>query len=283
MAGVGLFTARPATLKLRPRKDGNGLFLRRSDPGLPEPMQVPFEAHVRNVQQVPGLPGRNTVLGPAPGGPLVITTEHLLSALAGLGVTDIDIELSGPEIPLLDGSASDFCSLIREQGLEDLPSGIEPLKIAEAVRVEGPGGASIVAVPRNVAGCSYTYNLDYTGVAGAERFTPQTARWDGTPGTYRTDIAAARTFCLIPEAMAMRQAGLFLHLTPKDMLVLDPSGKPVETVARFEDEPARHKLLDLIGDLALVGRPIQADITATKAGHAMNQAMARKLLDSAPA
>ncbi len=281
LPGTGLFTGKPAVVRLHPRPGGGGITLRRGDAGLPEAQRSPIPANVAHVQQLPGLPGRNTVVGLSPQGPHVITTEHVLSALAGMGITDCDIEITGPEVPMFDGSAAIFTALVLQAGHEVLPGHVDPLRIREVVRVEGQGGAWIEARPREIAGCSYAYNLDYTGMKGAESFAPQFAKWEGDSLRYIVDVAPARTFCLVPEAMALRQAGLFQHVGPSDMLVLDPSGAPVENTLRFADEPARHKLLDLIGDLALVGRPIQADITASKAGHALNHEMARKLLAAA--
>ncbi|MCG3124804.1 MAG: UDP-3-O-acyl-N-acetylglucosamine deacetylase [Phycisphaerales bacterium] len=277
LSGTGLFTAKPARVRLCPARD-HGISLRRIDANLPEAMRAALPARVSNVQAMPGLPGRNTVLGPAPSAPLFITTEHVLSSLAGLGVTDCLIELDGQELPMFDGSASAFVEAIQSAGLEEIVGRADPLRITEAVRVEGPGGASIVAQPRSTPGCSFSYTLDYAGTAGGEHIPRQTATWDGSAASYTAGVAPARTFCLAHEAVALRQAGLFLHVTPREMLVLDAAGRPVENTLRFSDEPARHKLLDLIGDLALVGRPIQADITATRAGHALNQEMARRLV-----
>ncbi|MBL8964070.1 MAG: UDP-3-O-acyl-N-acetylglucosamine deacetylase [Phycisphaeraceae bacterium] len=276
--GVGLFTAAPCSVCLRPRRDAPGIRLRRVDASLSESDRAWFEASIDNLRALPGLSGRHTVLGPSPQGPHAATTEHLLSALAGLGITDAQVEIDGPEIPMFDGSSEPFCRLIEDAGIEPVHDGLSPLKIRERLSVEGPGGASIVAQPREHPGGSFTYRLDYGGVPGAEGIAPATARWDGEPAVYRRDIAPARTFCLVHEAMALRQAGLFRHVTPKEMLVIDPGGQPIDNALRFKDEPARHKLLDLIGDLALVGRPIQADITATRSGHSLNHEMARQLL-----
>lgn len=276
--GVGLFTAKPAKVTLSPATGPTGLRMRRSDDGVPEAGRAWFEVDVKNVQQMPNLPGRNTVLGV--GGPLAITTEHILSALVGLGITDCDIELDGPEFPMFDGSSADFVDAIDDVGTLGMEIDIKPLTITAPVTVSS-GNATITATPRTKPGCTFTYKLDYTGMPGAGSIRPQSATWDGSPEVYREEIAPARTFCLVHEAQAMRQAGLFLHVTPEDMLVLDSNGRPVDNELHFDDEPARHKLLDLIGDLALVGRPIQADIVATRAGHALNQEMAKALIAAA--
>lgn len=279
LTGVGLFTAKPALLRILPRPEGGGLAFRCRAPGVATPIDI--DASVSSLIQLPGLPGRNTVLGKSVQGPMAITTEHVLSACVGLGVTDAVLELEGPEVPMFDGSALPFAEAILRAGVVPLESVLEPLSITATVEVRGPGGARLTATPRSDPGCSYAYTLEYAGMPGAEKFALQTAEWDGTPEQYLRDVAPARTFCLVPEAMALRQAGLFLHVTPREMLVLNLDGSPVENTLRFPTEPARHKLLDLIGDLALVGRPIQADITAVRGGHALNHELARELLQAA--
>jgi UDP-3-O-acyl N-acetylglucosamine deacetylase len=294
LSGAGLFTAKPAKLRLRPLPAGigRGIVFRRAEPAESasgsspgEAASVDIPARIERLAALPGLPGRNTVLAAAPRGPFVVTTEHVLSALAGLGVTDCLIELVGDEVPMFDGSASPFTDAILRAGVversvqsADEIAASTPITLAEPIKVEGPHGSRIVLSPRSSPGASFSYTLDYTGVPGAEGIVLQTARWGGDSRSYMGEIAPARTFCLVPEATAMREAGLMRHVTPRDMLVLDSHGVPVENELRFDDEPARHKLLDLIGDLALVGRPIQADIAAFKSGHALNHEAARRLL-----
>ncbi|MCC6427263.1 MAG: UDP-3-O-acyl-N-acetylglucosamine deacetylase [Phycisphaerales bacterium] len=272
LSGIGLFTAKPAQVTLRPNPDLTGIHFQTTIPGTPTRS---FPAHISALQHLPQLPGRNTILGASHKGPFAITTEHILSALAGLGITDAHIDLVGIELPMFDGSAADFCAAISTAGTQPTTISATPITLREPITIEGPAGASITATPSDTT--TYTYNLDYTGTPGASRFAPQSATWDNNPASYLTQIAPARTFCLLPEAQALRAAGLFHHVGPKDMLVLDESGHPIDNQLRFPNEPARHKLLDLIGDLALAGRPIQAHITATRAGHALNHQLAQKL------
>jgi UDP-3-O-acyl-N-acetylglucosamine deacetylase len=135
------------------------------------------------------------------------------------------------------------------------------------------GAAEIVARPG--AGRRYRYELDY----GARAVLgPQAAEVSLDAGDYEREVAPARTFCLEEEARAMRAGGLFGHVTSGEMLVMGAGG-PIGNTLRFENEPARHKLLDLIGDLALVGRPIEGEIVSVRGGHALNHAMARKLVE----
>lgn len=280
LRGVGLFSARPAALRLVPAPPGAGLAFRRTD--LPNAATIP--AHIARLcdqPQLAGLPpalrARNTILWAPPA--TVLTTEHILSALAGLGITDALIELDAPEIPIADGSARPFTEAILDAGIIDHGEPLPSLVVEREITVRDPAGgeAFITASPRSEPGCEFLYELDYG--PGAP-IPPQRAAVVLAPETaadYAERVAPARTFCLQQEAEAMRAMGLFQHLTPRDMLVLGPDG-PIDNTLRFDDEPARHKLLDLIGDLALAGRPIQARITARRSGHALNQAMAKALL-----
>ncbi len=272
--GVGLFTAAAARCTIRPSGPGTGVLLRRSDvPGAP-----PFPAALASLSDRPVHPAfraidpRCTTLGPAHAG--VSTVEHVLSALAGLGVTDALVEVSGPELPILDGSAAPFVGAILDAGLHEIAPPSAPIRLRAPVVVEA-GGATIAAEPADAFSASYS--LDY---GPGSPVPAQRAEWSGDPSAYAAEIAPARTFCLRAEAEAMRAAGLFAHLTPRDMLVLDAAG-PIDNTLRFPDEPARHKLLDLIGDLALLGRPLLARVRAERSGHALTHRLTGAILDAA--
>lgn len=266
-SGRGLFSGAPCDVTLRP-SDAGVCFVRADLPGA-EPMR----AGVVGLGQ--GI-GRNTCLG-APGGG-VATIEHLMSAFAALGVTDVLVECRGPELPIGDGSALLWWELMRDR-VRDLPHGVEVLRLAGAVTVTDPrdAGATITASPSDKP--FFEYSMDY----GANSSIPrQSAAWGGGAREYEEGIAPARTFCTAREAQAMRAMGLFGHLSPRDMLVLDDSaeggGRPIENALRFPDEPARHKLLDLIGDLWLLGRPLCARVVATRSGHALTHELCRRIL-----
>jgi UDP-3-O-acyl N-acetylglucosamine deacetylase len=271
VSGRGLFTGLESTLRLLPAKAGRGIRVRRADsPGLEYP------AHVERVFTSANLPGRNTCLSAEGGSAPVLTVEHVLSALTGLGVTDAVLEVSGYEAPIGDGSASLFVEAMRTAGLEDLGGSLEPLVITRDVEARY-GESWILARPRP-EGCLYRYELDYGPGAPLAAQSAEVAL--GVPGAgevYAREVAPARTFCLEAEARQMQSTGLFRHFTTRDLLVIGELG-PIDNELRFENEPARHKLLDLIGDLALVGRPIRGEIVAHRAGHALNHAMARELL-----
>lgn len=204
----------------------------------------------------------------------IATIEHILSALTGIGITDaiirIDSEHPHAEIPILDGSAKPFVDAILTVGIKALATCIEPIRVQKTIRIED-GNTSIVIEPSDSV--SYTYHLDYpdSPIASAS------VSWDGDRDAYIHDIAPARTFSLEHEAKQMQAAGLFTHLTTSDMLVIGPDG-PIDNAFRLPSECARHKLLDLIGDLTLVGAPLLARVSATRSGHALAHEAARAIL-----
>jgi len=276
VSGVGLFTARPATVTIRPAADG--LTFRRADlPGSPT-----IRVHPDRLIELPGLPpamrARNTTLAAAEApGVFVSTTEHVLSALAAAGITDALIELTGPEVPIMDGSAQAFSEAIACAGTRPLDSALPPRRLARSITVT-LGPASITAVPHEAPVCRLEYRLDYGPGAALAASAAVIELGDAeSPARFRREIAPARTYCLAAEARAMRALGLFSHVTTAQMLVIGEDGRPVEQEWRFDDEPARHKLLDLIGDLFLAGPLPRASIVAHRSGHALNQIMAREL------
>ncbi|MBL8991654.1 MAG: UDP-3-O-acyl-N-acetylglucosamine deacetylase [Phycisphaerae bacterium] len=281
-SGVGLFSSLPSTLTVAPRPAGHGVCFRRTD----QPEQPLIPALVNHVFARP----RQTVLSPEAGSarPAVHTVEHLLSALAAFGVTDCLCELDGPEVPMMDGSALPFVEAIGASGVVPArPPDRGPAPLLVPLVAERPitvslDGGMIQALPPDGPWLDVEYYLDYG--PGAP-IAAQSARWrldaaEPDPARYAREIAPARTFCTKAEADAMRAAGLFGHLQPRDVLVIDQDG-PVDTRYRLEHEPARHKVLDVIGDLSLAGRPIHARVIATRSGHALNHSLVRALLEQA--
>lgn len=270
-SGLGLFSATPAKVTVHPASSATGIVFSRQGQLIPALVEhVSCEAAHTCVPAA--IPGRNTTIALNSVG--VATIEHLMSALTGLGITDAIIEIDGPEVPILDGGALPFVERLRRAGTRALDAPVEPLVLTIPVQALDASGGQIVAMPRPTPGFSLTYELNY-GPNSPIRL--QSARWEGDAERYAKDIAPARTFCLKKEAEAMRGLGLFSHITPTDMLVVGDDGKPIDNEWRFSDEPARHKLLDLIGDLALLGRPIQADIVASRSGHALTHTFVRQL------
>ncbi|RMH30375.1 MAG: UDP-3-O-[3-hydroxymyristoyl] N-acetylglucosamine deacetylase [Planctomycetota bacterium] len=264
ISGRGLFTGEPVTATLRPAEPDTGFVFVRTD--LPGAKPVPGR-----VEYVVSKP-RHTAL--QRGEAVIETTEHCLSGLVGMGVDNAVIELDAPELPSGDGSATPFVEAVAAAGVVEQPAPRRPLVITEPITVRD-GDAMIAAMPTAGDGMDLLYDLDYGEDAPIGR---QIHAYTLESETYRARIAPARTFAMRHEAEAMRDQGLFEHVSLKDVLVIGEHG-PIENAYRFDDEPVRHKLLDLIGDLALVGRPIRGRILASKSGHALNQRLARALID----
>ena len=271
LSGCGLFSGQPCTATFLPAESGLTFFRRD--------IAAPIPVHYARVDQSPIHPafgqlrGRSTNL--SCGHALAATVEHALSALAGLGVTDCTIEIDSYELPILDGSAKPFVDAILSAGLADLPGSLEPITLEEPITVAEHANKlfTISAQPREAPGWSITYELDYG--KGAP-MPPQSYTWDGSADAYGKTIAPARTFSTELEAKSLQKQGLFKHLSPTDMLVIGNDG-PIDNAYRMEREPAAHKLLDAIGDFTLAGRPIQADITCHRSGHALNHRFAQML------
>ncbi len=261
LSGVGLHSGAATTVRLRPAPPGAGLVFRESPSG----------------QEIAALAGnvvdtsRCTILGA--GGATVQTVEHLLSTLAGLGVDDALIETSGGEVPAGDGSAVPFVALVRSGGLADQDGPrLEPLTLARPCLVEGDNGSSLVAMPSAVFGA--TVVLDYPGYSW---IGTQAASFDADRDDYAAQIAPARTFGFLREIDWLQSRGLALGASRDNGIALREDG--YDTPLRFADELARHKLLDLIGDLALIGRPLCARVFAIKPSHALNTRLARRLAE----
>ena len=264
LSGVGLFSAQPVTITIKPAEANTGIrFVRMDLPGSPS-----VAAHVNHV--VPA--SRRTAL--AQGEARVELVEHILSAMAGLGIDNAVVETDAPELPAGDGSAAIFADAILSARTMEQSAMRAPLRVTEPVTLR-EGDSTITALPSDADTTEYLYVLDH-GDSGA--IPRQVYTYSLCPGDYAERIAPARTFSTETDARALWDAGHFRHLTTKDMLVIGMDG-PIDNVLRFDDEPVRHKLLDLIGDLSLTGRPIQGRILAVRSGHSLNQALAKKLLD----
>lgn len=271
LTGVGLFSAAPATLTIAPADEAGGIVLTHDNARIPATV-----AHLSSRPVHPAfarMSPRCTCVGDEHA--TFFTIEHVMSALTGLGVTDALLALDAPqphsEIPIMDGSALEFARMIQAIGLRQIPGAVEPVTLRERIVVES-GDASITIEPSDAP--RYAYTIDYPN----DPIQTATVTWDGEPDAYFRDIAPARTFCVKREADLMRSAGLFTHLTTRDMLVIGEHG-PIDNDYRLPDECARHKLLDLIGDLALVGGPLIASVTAVRSGHSLAHQAARRIVE----
>ena len=267
LEGPGLHSGKTVRLTIAPIRSDDPrriVFVRTDLPGRPE-------IAVTDVD--PNAPPFRTAL--RKGAADVHTVEHLLSAFAGLGVTHARVELDGPEVPGMDGSAKAFVDAIQSAEMRSLPEiSVEPLVIRETLAIED-GIARITASPSPEQTLSIDYTLHYPGHALAQgRF-----QFVLSPARYAADIAPARTFAIKPDAEAMRAAGLGKGATLQNTVIID-GANAIETALRFPDEPVRHKILDLIGDLYTLGRPVHGKIEARCSGHKTNRALAVKLRDS---
>jgi UDP-3-O-[3-hydroxymyristoyl] N-acetylglucosamine deacetylase len=201
--------------------------------------------------------------------------EHLLSALYALGVDDVLVEVDGPEIPILDGSAAPFVILIHEAGLRPLHVARQYLKVLAPVEVTW-GGRWARLVPADHFEVSYAIGFDHPLL----RHQALTVRV--TPSMFTDAIAPARTFGFLREVETLRRSGLALGGSLDNAIVIGESGV-LNTKLRFEDEFVRHKVLDAVGDLALLGHPLLGRLEASKAGHALHAAIAQRLLSTSAA
>jgi UDP-3-O-[3-hydroxymyristoyl] N-acetylglucosamine deacetylase len=197
------------------------------------------------------------------------TVEHLLAALAGLGIDDVRVEVDGPEVPVLDGSAAPFVILLHEAGLRPLAVPRQLLRVKQPVEVVH-GTKSARLVPSEHFEVSYTIGFDHP------LLRHQSLALRVTPRSFTDQIAPARTFGFLREVELLRKSGLALGGSLENAVVIGETGV-LNNKLRFEDEFVRHKILDAVGDLALVGHPILGRFEATRAGHALHAAVATKL------
>jgi UDP-3-O-[3-hydroxymyristoyl] N-acetylglucosamine deacetylase len=257
--GVGLHSGRPASLTLAPAAPDAGITFVRRDLGL----EIPARAeHVVDTQLSTSLG-----LGQA----RVATVEHVLAALAGMGVDNCRIEVDGPEIPILDGSAAPFVYLVQEAGVRTQRAGKRFLIVKRAVEVcDGEKVARVEPAPE----LSVRFTVDF----GHPLITDQTFSFVFSDRVFAREVARARTFCFLRDVERMKAAGLALGGSLDNAIVVDEFSILNEGGLRYPDEFARHKVLDAMGDLALLGTPLIGTFTASRSGHALNQALVRKLL-----
>jgi UDP-3-O-[3-hydroxymyristoyl] N-acetylglucosamine deacetylase/3-hydroxyacyl-[acyl-carrier-protein] dehydratase len=254
-------------MRARPAPVHTGIWFIRTD----QSPHVRIQARVTNVSKR----ARRTSL--RNGSAAVETVEHCLSACAGLGIDNLQIELIGGELPACDGSCLPFVERFKEAGICEQDAIREPLVVTEVARVVD-GDSELVMLPPLVAdseSLEVTYDLDYGSNSPVGR---QTYKVVVSPDDFVANIAPARTFVLEREAEELRAAGLGCHLSYQDVLVLGKDG-PIDNAFRFPDECVRHKILDLIGDLMLLGRFVVGRVYARKSGHALNHALVRVLRD----
>lgn len=259
--GVGLHSGRPVRLTLHPAPVDTGIVFVRTD--LPHAVEIPARSEYVVDTTL------NTTLGRD--GARVGTVEHLLSALYGLGVDNVRVELDGPEVPILDGSAAGFARLVDEAGVrtQKAPRRVAVVK-KPVVVTDGDKEARLSPAAQFSVHCS----IDFAHPL----ITDQRFGLEVNARTFMKEVARARTFGFKREVDHLRSRGLGLGGTLENAIVVDDFHILNEDGLRWPDEFVRHKILDAIGDLALVGLPIVGALSAHKTGHALNQKLVKKLL-----
>ncbi|HKD01002.1 MAG TPA: UDP-3-O-acyl-N-acetylglucosamine deacetylase [Terriglobales bacterium] len=257
--GVGLHSGAPVHLRILPAPAGSGIIFRRTDL---DGFEV--EAISRNVARV------SYATSLMKKGVFISTTEHLLSAFVGTGIDNAIVELDNLELPILDGSAQPFVEAIHRVGIRRQRRARTYLRMRRQVELR-EGNKFIAVYPSDIYCVSYTINFPHP-LIGKETF-----RVDLSDGNYLSEIASARTFGFLHEAEAMRQQGLIRGASADNAIVLTREGL-MNPPLRFRDEFVRHKVLDLIGDLALLGKQILGSVVADRAGHAMHTALVSRIL-----
>jgi UDP-3-O-[3-hydroxymyristoyl] N-acetylglucosamine deacetylase len=258
--GIGLHSGRPVRLDLKPAPAEHGIRFRRTDVGVEIPALLD---HL-------GRQDHATTLSRE--GVSVETVEHLLSALYAMGVDDAVVEVDGPEVPVMDGSAAPFVILIHEAGVRPLKASRRYLKLLRPVEVVR-GGKWARLSPSDHFRVSYTIGFDHP------LLRHQAASVRVGADTYAETIAPARTFGFLREVEMLRKGGLALGGSLENAIVIGETGV-LNQKLRFEDEFVRHKILDAIGDLSLLGYPVVGHLEASKAGHALHAALGRAVLDA---
>jgi UDP-3-O-[3-hydroxymyristoyl] N-acetylglucosamine deacetylase len=259
-AGIGLHSGKKVTLTLKPAPADFGIRFRRSDlGGLEIPATV---SHLGSIRYATGLTRDE-------GG--VETIEHLLAALVSTGIDNLIVELNTPEVPIMDGSAAPFIYLLQEAGIKRLSASRRYLKILRPITLSR-GDKRIAIYPSDHLKVTYTISFDHPLL----RHQARTVRI--TEESFIEDIAPARTFCFLKEVEMLRQNGLALGGSLDNAIVIGETGI-LNSALRFDDEFVRHKILDVVGDLALVGHPIIGHIVAHRGGHELHTSFAARILE----
>jgi UDP-3-O-[3-hydroxymyristoyl] N-acetylglucosamine deacetylase len=263
LSGIGLHSGKQVELRLIPAESGTGLVF---IPNLASTRKFRIPVALEYVVDT----GNAVTLGD--GIHVIQTVEHLMAALHTKGITDLYLEIDSLEIPIMDGSSKPFMEAIEDSNIQVLPEIIEAIKIKNPIWVVD-GEKYLVILPSETDTLSVTYNIDFKHpLLRGQSFTTNI-----TPEILANEILPARTFGFLKDVQAMQSKGLALGGSLDNAIVLTDDGYLNESL-RFENEFVRHKILDLIGDLAIVGRPIIGHILASKAGHALDISMGKLIM-----
>ena len=264
VTGVGYWSGKTVTVEFRPAPEDHGrVFVRAGEPPVAIPALVGHRAPAE----------RRTNL--AADGVTLQMVEHVLAALAALEIDNVAVHLDGDELPGCDGSALDFTEALVTAGVVAQERRVRPVTVTGFHRL-GDDHAWIEVRPTTLAGLTIRYELDFPECPAIGRQVYQTFV---TPDGFRRELAPARTFIREAEAKALHDRGLATHVRMSELLVFGDHG-PIGNTLRYADECVRHKILDLVGDLALAGRPIHAEIAAYRSGHRLNGDLTELLLDA---
>jgi UDP-3-O-[3-hydroxymyristoyl] N-acetylglucosamine deacetylase len=265
--GVGLHSGQRVELTLRPAAPDTGIVFRRVD--LPEPVDIPVRA-----ESVSDTRLASTI---SVGQAKVFTVEHLMSACAGLGIDNLYVDITAEEVPILDGSASSFVFLLQSAGIVEQNAPKRFLRVLKTVQVsEGEGNNIKWAKLEPYHGFKLSFEIDFRHPAVDS--TGQQVVFDMSEGVYSRDIARARTFGFTKDVEMMRANGLALGGGLDNAIVMDDYKVLNADGLRYDDEFVKHKILDAMGDLYIVGKPLLAAYSAFRSGHAMNNQLLRALL-----
>lgn len=261
--GVGLHTGDKVYMNLRPAAENTGIVFRRVD--LDEPVDIPADAELVG----------ETMLGTTlvSGGVKVATVEHLMSALAGLGIDNLYVDLSAPEVPIMDGSAAPFVFLLQSAGIEEQSAAKRFIRIKRKVRVEeGDKWAQLTPFD----GFKVNFSIDFNHPVFNK--LSQSASIDFSSSSFLKEVSRARTFCFLRDVETLRERNLTLGGSMDNAIVLDDYRILNEDGLRYANEFVVHKILDAIGDVYLLGRSVIGEFSAYKSGHDLNNKLLRAML-----
>jgi UDP-3-O-[3-hydroxymyristoyl] N-acetylglucosamine deacetylase len=265
--GVGLHSGQRVELTLRPAQPDTGIVFRRTD--LPIPVDIPVSAHAVTDTRL-----ASTISN---GGAKVHTVEHLMSACAGLGIDNLYIDITGEEVPILDGSSASFVFLLQSAGVEMQNAPRRFVRVLKTVEVsEGEGDNLKWVRLEPYHGWRLAFEIDFAHRVVSS--TGQRVEFDLGTGNYARDIARARTFGFTRDVEMMRSRGLSLGGGLDNAIVVDDYRVLNTDGLRYDDEFVKHKMLDAMGDLYCIGKPMLGAYSAFRSGHALNNKLLRELL-----
>jgi UDP-3-O-[3-hydroxymyristoyl] N-acetylglucosamine deacetylase len=262
IVGVGLHKGVPVKMKLEPLEDDMGIIFYRVDAGVTIPLKI---ENVVDTQMA-------TVIGKD--GVVISTIEHLLSAIYAYGIDNLRIVIDNDEVPVLDGSSSGYCMLIEEAGIKDQKKSKKAIKVKKEVKVTTPEGKVVKLKPSNRIVYDFEISFDHPTI-GKQNF-----HFDYSIAEYKENISRARTFGFLHEVQYLRSKGLALGGSMENAIVLDQTKVLNPEGLRFDDEFVRHKILDAIGDMALLGYTLVGEYDAFAGSHHLNHLLTKELYSS---